>query len=387
MNTKTKTTATKLFHLQSTITPSDGHARRIGYLTLDLPTLRELVALDSGNRIKNFPHIILHAENMAEGRFLWDAYHLTISWDDQGTDGAHRLGGAVMAFGSDADVAAYCEKYAPDGKIPKVVSAFRTRYRGQPDWKAYCSVSMNLNPKIFEVQDQDMRKRTGADMLTHNAHVSNWLSEAGLSGPDYQTILRFVYLRTTPGKSYSNKEKPGTARYGYLAKGGNVSPNRYPLFESKFGVAVSYAHNYISEAMEPHGDTTYGLNACTFALTPHIYALGTLIELGTQSGDLDVKTLIRFKECVRNWTRFEELKSGVLVSKCTGFAGLLNKMKTAGQPMPKSGHIFSALVHQVMSPKSDTLTHWEQWQTVLGTNPEQQPTLRLPGIDSTHEVA
>lgn len=328
------------------------------------------------NRTANFPHLVSLVQSIRSNRWIGEATLQTISWEGKGTDGQHRAGAFVLHAGDEDQRQRALEllKLEPNAKQLEKVPALND----SPESFPFVPVAFGVDPHAFVVQDQDQRKRTGADMIAHDAEWANWLSGAGIDPKEAQQTLRAIHLRVNPGKRYNSKEDD-PPRYGSLAKGGNIPAQRYkevflPSYGNEFTNAI-----YGIEMNIPEDDEDRSWEHCPWPRYM-VYAAVTLAFMGE-----DEQTFA--KVC----HRAADLTSG----KTNGIVSVVRSLKRKNNPNKrKAGWYMSALVYY-LTGNGDTLRTLGQLDKALTgvdiasgketkepRDPEQQPLFRFNGPDS-----
>ena len=401
---KTKTsTATKRTSVIQFLDYADiqGHQFRIGPCKLTLELLRHLAKLNvkdetAHQRKIHWSHVSALMENMIEGRWRWSACVFSVSWLQKLIDGQHRILAMLYLYGTDDDrqwILTNFYKESKDGKpvaAPRNLAKLEKHFGKEIDGDEYIIVAENCDPENFKVYDTDLLKRTGADLLGMDVEIDNWCTETGVSANFLGSLLRGIHLRVTPGKDY----KGDGGVYGYMAKGGRISPEKYiEEFWPTYGRVIQLAHNLILDCMTPKDRDAFTWGEIPSAQLP-MYIATVLYLMSIEApededtggkpywdvmGDEDIPQDIADNVCrvVQDATRYTINRFGDEAFNPGGVFKLWNNEAKGW----KAGHRLSAIIHSMNTPKVETTL--PRWLKILGDNPEQQSAFRFPGPDST----
>jgi len=352
----------------------------VGFLPLTTEIVIALLNEDRNNRTIGWRQVVTLATSMREGRFVWAAAMQSRSWENSFTDGRHRKLAFIVCYGSDAEVQ-WLNTTFNGGveKLPPAVAKFRSQQQKPPAIPEDAAIVLvdGITPEAFQVQDQDQKKRTGADMLSHDSVISNAMDNLGVTPSETQNILRFVYLRANPGKNYAEPEKQ---KFGSLSKGGNISPQRYKDYWKTYGKTVERAAGLLDLTYIP--DSPRGWDATQFSTAKvHAIAASTLYLLSSPTDEEAEEAIVILGDSL---TRMKRIGSEV-VADPMGVGRWIRKHQE-GLKL-HSTVIFSGIVAQLLDPKRVELDSLA-WDRLMGVgrkdyNPEQDAAFRCAGPDST----
>jgi hypothetical protein len=369
---------------RQSFTGLDGNVRTIGYIPLNVPNMLTWINHNRHNRPVNWSHIQTLIANW-QTDWIPEVSILSAS-KDQCEDGQHRPIAYVLAFGNVQEIAALLEILGQSPNttgivldeskdyIADPVKYIKRKIGGYEPWggkalptmDAFVPVQFNVNPRVGEKADTDLRKRTGADMLARNSELGNVIAQYNMDPKDMQEILRIMYLRCLPPSTKAAEEGDS---YGTLRKGGNIQPARYIALYRIF-------EDYICDAMAiVHGSEKYAWDCFPI---PHNY-LVSVVALAIQGGVKEAK----IKAFCEAWGSFD--KDGLIPNplNLTGTRGVVARARTAkDKRLPPWMLSYVASRYIQAENHNPSCSSLDALLKSLGKKPEQESTNRLPGWDS-----